>query len=251
MAVIRNQSYVLHFYAYNSDGTPKTGDASNITVRIAKDNGNLTAATNTPQEVDATNAPGVYRITLTATEMDANSVLVVPKSSTSGVQCTVANIITERGVTTGIKAKTDQMTFTAGGYIYSAPQTGVHLNASEHDAIQSDVVTALTGQGYTAARANKLDNLDAAVTSRAAPGDAMTLTSAERTNIASAVWSHVIEGTYTAVKLMRLFASALLGKVSGAQNNQPVFRDLVDTKNRITMQVDNDGNRTSVTVDGD
>jgi hypothetical protein len=39
----------------------------------------------------------------------------------------------------------------------------------------SDVQTALTNQGYTAARAPSLDNLDAAVTTRAVPGDAMDL----------------------------------------------------------------------------
>jgi hypothetical protein len=98
MAVIRGQSYRVGFVAWNTgDGSPKTGDAANITVRIRKDGGTLTAATNNPVEVDATNAPGLYEIELTASEMDANTIEVVPKSTTTGVQCTYCTILTERG----------------------------------------------------------------------------------------------------------------------------------------------------------
>jgi hypothetical protein len=63
------------------------------------------------------------------------------------------------------------------------------------------------------------------------------------------VWTTTIDGGKTALGIMRLFASAILGKVSGAQTNTPTFRDIADTKNRITMTVDNDGNRTVVTLD--
>lgn len=44
-----------------------------------------------------------------------------------------------------------------------------------NDIDQAGVQAALTAQGYTTARAPWLDNLDAAITSRAAPGDAMDL----------------------------------------------------------------------------
>jgi hypothetical protein len=71
----------------------------------------------------------------------------------------------------------------------NADKTGYTLTSGEHTQIQSDVQSGMTAQGYTSARAPKLDNLDATVGSRAAPGDAMTLTSGERSNIASAVWS--------------------------------------------------------------
>lgn len=67
--------------------------------------------------------------------------------------------------------------------------------------------------------------------------------------VSSAVWSRVLE-TYTAEELMRLQASVLLGKVSGAGTGTEVFRDLADTKARITVTVDSNGNRTAVTRDG-
>jgi len=52
-----------------------------------------------------------------------------------------------------------------------------------------DVQTALTNQGYTAARALLLDNLDALISSRAVPGDAMTLTGAANTAIQALILS--------------------------------------------------------------
>ena len=81
-------------------------------------------------------------------------------------------------------------------------------------------------------------------------GDAMALTSGERTTLTAVVWAYVIEGTHTAVQYMRLMASALLAKLSGAATATNTFRDVDDTKNRITATVDADGNRSAVTLDG-
>jgi len=67
---------------------------------------------------------------------------------------------------------------------------------------------------------------------------------------AAAVWSQILEGTLTAEQLQRLMASVLLGKVSGAGSGTETFRDLGDTKNRVTVTVDNSGNRTAVVKDG-
>lgn len=48
---------------------------------------------------------------------------------------------------------------------------------------------------------------------------------------------------------LKVILAALGGKVSGAAANAPVFRDIADTKNRITATTDADGNRTAVTID--
>lgn len=50
----------------------KTGDAANITLKWIKD-GTAATTTNSCTEVDATNAPGVYKVLLTATECQALS----------------------------------------------------------------------------------------------------------------------------------------------------------------------------------
>ena len=61
-------------------------------------------------------------------------------------------------------------------------------------------------------------------------------------------WTEVIESGYTAAEILRILAAVAAGKSSG-QPTAPVFRDLGDTKDRVTGTVDGSGNRTSVTVD--
>lgn len=67
--------------------------------------------------------------------------------------------------------------------------------------------------------------------------------------LAQAVWEAAIDGGYTAEELMRLMSSAMAGKVSGAEGTTTIFRDITDTKDRITATVDTNGNRTAITLD--
>jgi hypothetical protein len=57
-----------------------------------------------------------------------------------------------------------------------------------------------------------------------------------------------IETGYTFRQMMRVLSSILLGKASGGPGGS-VFRDVNDTKNRITTVADSDGNRTTMTLD--
>jgi hypothetical protein len=68
-------------------------------------------------------------------------------------------------------------------------------------------------------------------------------------DIARGVWQEVLDSGYSAEELMRLFASILAGKVSGAGTGTETFRDLADTKARIVATVDASGNRTALTRD--
>jgi len=65
-----------------------------------------------------------------------------------------------------------------------------------------------------------------------------------------AIIDEVIEGSMTLRQALRIFLSALAGKSSGGGTNTITFRDLADSKNRITATVDSNGNRTAVTLDG-
>lgn len=64
-----------------------------------------------------------------------------------------------------------------------------------------------------------------------------------------AVWDEQIDGTVTGRQSMRLQNSVLAGKASGLATTTAVYRDLADTKDRISATVDADGNRTAVTRD--
>ncbi|QND60385.1 hypothetical protein [Mesorhizobium huakuii] len=58
-----------------------------------------------------------------------------------------------------------------------------------------------------------------------------------------------VETGLTIRQAMRLIASALFGKSSGLATTTGVFRDIGDTKNRISATIDADGNRSAVTLD--
>lgn len=98
-----------------------------------------------------------------------------------------------------------------------------------------------TAAGYidteVAAIKAKTDNLPA---SPAATGDIPSV---------DAIWDEAVDGTVTARQSMRLHNSALAGKASGLETTSVAFRDLADTKDRITATVTADGNRTAVTTD--
>lgn len=126
------------------------------------------------------------------------------------------------------------------------------LATGTHEPQSGDAYARIgaAGAGLTALGDTRLANLNAPVSSRAIAGDAMALTSGERTTLTAVVWAYVVEGSYTALHYMRLMASALLAKLSGGGTATNTFRDTGDTKNRITATVDADGNRTAVTLDG-
>jgi hypothetical protein len=60
------------------------------------------------------------------------------------------------------------------------------------------------------------------------------------------IWDEVVESTITARQAMRAFLSVLTGKSAGGRTTTITFRDIGDTKNRITATVDSAGNRNTV-----
>lgn len=84
MATYGKQMTVCYIAWDSSLGAPKTGDVANHTLRWIKD-GTSSAPTNSASEVDSTNAPGVYKLTLTATEAQTPFGVLAGKSSTTGV----------------------------------------------------------------------------------------------------------------------------------------------------------------------
>lgn len=67
--------------------------------------------------------------------------------------------------------------------------------------------------------------------------------------IADAVHDEVVEGTTTLRQAQRLICSALFAKTSGGGTNTLVARDIGDTKPRITLTTDANGNRTASVTD--
>jgi hypothetical protein len=90
--------------------------------------------------------------------------------------------------------------------------------------------------------------VDAAVSSRLASADYSAPPSAA--TIADAVWGYVIENGKSAARIARGIWSILRGKSSGFGSgaSTAVFRDDADTKDRMTFEIDANGNKTGATV---
>lgn len=99
---IKGQSITISYRAWDTvANTWKTGDAANHSLSLVKDGGARAATTNAGAEIDATNMPGAYKVTLTATEMTANVIIPAGKSSTAGIVLVFSDIVTEQGVLPG------------------------------------------------------------------------------------------------------------------------------------------------------
>lgn len=81
----RGQGVTVTYVAWDVNANmPKDGDVFNHTLRWIKD-GTASAPTNSPSQVDATNSPGVYKLTLTGTETTCDVGTLSGKSSTANV----------------------------------------------------------------------------------------------------------------------------------------------------------------------
>ncbi|MBE9573954.1 MAG: hypothetical protein IMF20_02340 [Proteobacteria bacterium] len=68
--------------------------------------------------------------------------------------------------------------------------------------------------------------------------------------VAGAIFTKIVEGTVTLEQLQRILLSFIGGKTSGGGTQDVRFRDNADSKARIHMAVDDNGNRNTVTLDG-
>lgn len=81
-------------------------------------------------------------------------------------------------------------------------------------------------------------------------GGVQFLTSDSPADIAAEVWAAASEAGLTYADVIRVMASVLAGKVSGAGTGTETFVGLDGTTARVISTVDDNGNRISVTVDG-
>ena len=63
------------------------------------------------------------------------------------------------------------------------------------------------------------------------------------------IWSRAVENGISAEQLLRAFAGVLLGVLEGAGTGTEIFKSLDGLTDRVTAEVDENGNRTSVTID--
>jgi hypothetical protein len=67
---------------------------------------------------------------------------------------------------------------------------------------------------------------------------------------AAEVWQNPVEGATTAEEALRIILAALANKATGGGTGTIAFRDIADTKDRLVLTVDAEGNRSVATQDG-
>lgn len=284
---LKNTAYRVYFPILNDTGALVTG-ATGLDSEISKDGGTFADCTNEATEI-ATSS-GMYYLELTSTEMNADAVCIIVKTSSSGAKTTpivlypaeatdipvnvtawngtavatpdtagYPKVTLKSGTGTGEVSLSGGKTLLQDGAVTAAV---IAANAIDADAIATDAVTELqtglaTGAAVsslastlttitglvddletrlTAARAGYLDNLNSGVPLSAAAVDAII--------------DDAVEGSTTLRQAVRLILAALTGKSAGGGTSTITFRDIGDTKDRISATIDANRNRTAVTRDG-
>ena len=75
------------------------------------------------------------------------------------------------------------------------------------------------------------------------------ITQQDKDDITAGVWQEVMDAGFSYEVAMKAMASVLAGKLSGAGTGTESFRDLADLIDRVISVCDENGNRTSVTID--
>lgn len=158
----KNAEFLLIFPIYDADGDIVSG-AAGLDSEVSKDGAGFTDCTNEASEIGSS---GIYSLTLTADEMDADVIAVITKTSTDGAKTTPTVIYTSayqiaemRGTDGAI---TSLVAITGDKDSYKADVSG----------LPASIWNRLTSLLTTVSSIGKLlvDNIDAKVSSRTALG---------------------------------------------------------------------------------
>ncbi len=178
----------------------KTGDVANHTLRWLKD-GVAAAPTNAAAEIDSTNLPGEYKVTLTSTETDCLFGEIGGKSSTANIIIVPTRIAFEAVPNAAAGASGGLPTVDANNAVKVQSGTGANQISLSSGAValQADQAVNVTKVNGTAQTARDLGaQLDAAVSSRSSHSAADVWSVGTRTltsfgtlvaDVTSAVWS--------------------------------------------------------------
>lgn len=117
--------------------------------------------------------------------------------------------------------------------------------------LPANVYDSLLGSDRLQVHAAEIsDGLITAATLATGAIDADALAADAVAEMADGLWDEVLESTLTGRQFMRIFMAALAGKSTGGGTSTIAFRDLADTKDRLSATVDVNRNRTAVAKDG-
>src|SRR6185369_6398866 len=205
----KNVAYRVVFPILDADGDLVTG-ATGLDSEVSKDQGTFTDCTNEATEIAT--ASGMYYLDLSSTEMNADCVAVIVKTTSSG-------------------AKTTPIVF--------YPQ--------EAGDIRVDCTTWL---GQTIAAVDTNGYPKGTVKNGTGAGEIAT-TSAGNTAVVTELMGTVVEnnGSHTFKTWLRSMMSVLIGRDS-ISGSTITYKTPDNVKTRVTTICDSSNQRTSVTIDG-
>lgn len=223
---------VISFYAYDLTDhiTPKTG-LSSFTAYYFLNAGSATAMTTpTVVEKDATNMKGWYTLAIdeaTMVSADGRLSINVEATGMDPVAITIDIIIeTQDEVTTALTS-------------YDSP------TRAEATTDKDEIITQVN------ANETKIDIIDTNVDAVLEDTDTTipaSITALNDITVADII-AGISDGTYDLQEMQRLMFSTLCCKVSGGGTDTIIYRTSDDSKDTLTITVDEDGNRTAVTRD--
>lgn len=154
---LKNGAYRVTFPILDADGDLVAG-AAGVDSEISKDGGAFTDCTNEATEIAA--ASGMYYLDLTATEMNADTVAIIIKTTTSGAKTTpivlypVENTdipVNLKAIGDAVQSATDLKDFADTGYDPAGHKTqaqikgtdDIDLSATQKASVNAEVDTAL------------------------------------------------------------------------------------------------------------
>lgn len=191
--MIKNVSITITYFALDtSTGGGKTGDASNHTIKLVKD-GTAATASNSPTEIDSTNAPGYYKLVLTQAETNFNTIAVTGKSSTSGIVIIGLLLVTDQSI---LPAGTTPGA--SGGFIVAGTGTNQFAPVSggvDLQTIKGQAVTCAAGVTVGAFVGNATAALAVDASGRIDVGKILGTASAGAAGYVGLDWGHITGAT--------------------------------------------------------
>lgn len=263
----KNVAYRLQFGIFKSDGTLITS-AAGLDSEVSKDGAAFADCTNEATEIGG----GVYYLDLTSTEMNADIVSVLVKSSSTGAVPVVVTLYPQEADDIRVNATylggTAQTGRDIGASVLLSSGTGTGQVSLSSGRVNADLVyingaavsTSTAQLGVNAVQAGGTAWGSGAITSAAFAAGAITasaiaadaigaseLASDAVTEIVSGVLAGVIEtnGSVTLKQAVDIILAAVAGVTSSGGT---VLRDPSGTSTRITATVDGSNNRTAMTL---
>lgn len=182
---------------------------------------------------------GYYEVTLDATDTDTLGLLRLAVAESGALpiwedfMVMPANVWDSLFGADKLQVHADEIT---NGLITAA---AIATGAIDADAIAADAVTEI--QSGLSTFDHTTDEVSVAAASKT--GYRLSATGVDD------ILDEVVEGAITQRQMLRGIASSTMGKLAGAATDTITTRDMGDTKDRLTVTTDADGNRTAVTRD--